>query len=97
MFLRMDIYTRVCSQVGFERALCIHTVSIYETYHAGGVYKVSGWNYATSAWDILWTGTPTDITSSRIFSPVLTVSTIYAVLIIVDDLDSMVIIYYFSL
>jgi hypothetical protein len=77
----------IFSQVGFERALCIHTVDIYEKWQDRGMYKVSGWNYATSVWDTLWTGTPTDIGYSRIFTPDLTVSTTYAALVIVDYLD----------
>ncbi|XP_048237179.1 uncharacterized protein LOC125372143 [Haliotis rufescens] len=57
-------------EVQISQSLYITKVDIYETYHAGGVKRVSAWNPSTSSWDVLWQVSAVSVlAASRIFSP----------------------------
>ena len=52
----------------FDNPVYINAIHIYETYNSGAVYRISALN-KPSSWIDIWTGTPTRISSSRIFKP----------------------------
>ena len=58
--------------MAFEKALNVKSISIYETFHAGAVTKVSLKNPA-GEWIEVYSGVASDVTVSRIFKPTLQV------------------------
>ena len=50
----------------FNNAAPIDSILIYETYNAGAIDTVYVKNPNTNAWEVVYTATPTNITSSRI-------------------------------
>ena len=60
------------SQVEFNVPVNVESISIYETYHAGAVVKVS-LRHPSGAWVPVWTGNAQNIGSSRKFQPQLQV------------------------
>ena len=62
-------------QVNYETSVQIERIDIYETWHGGGVVKVSAQETGTNNWHILWSvPQPTLVTTSRIFTPTFSVS-----------------------
>ena len=62
-------------QVNYETSVQIERIDVYETYNGGGVVKVSAQETDTNNWHLLWSvPQPTDVATSRIFSPTLNVS-----------------------
>ena len=59
-------------KVEFDTAVNVHSISIYETYHAGAVVKVS-LRDPDGIWVPVWTGDAEEIEESRIFQPPLQV------------------------
>lgn len=55
----------------FKHAIYIQKIDIYETFHAGGVKKISAKKLNTqNTYEVIWqTKSVTDLKSSRIFSP----------------------------
>ncbi|KAL5017801.1 hypothetical protein ScPMuIL_003523 [Solemya velum] len=57
-------------ELEFAEHLFIKSIHIYETYNAGGVHRVSA-KRPDGSWQTLWSGAPTALQQSRIFSPVI--------------------------
>lgn len=58
--------------VEFEEQLYVSVIEIYETYNAGGVFRISAFDNFSDKWIVVWSAkTAKRIEKSRIFSPTI--------------------------
>jgi len=61
-------------ELEFSKCVVFSGIEIYETFNAGAVHRISALN-SRDNWVVIWSGKPTHIRSSRVFTPSLTTDT----------------------